>query len=82
MTNDEMKAGRFLRWHKARVKVAKIQAALRAGYQVNIHTATRVTVYKPGKGFEDMFKANRTGAYVQHGKRWDCIDFCGITISR
>jgi hypothetical protein len=76
LTNDEMIEGRFLRWHKARVKVAWIKGHLEAGHIVDICTATRVTRCKPKH--IDMFKATKTGAYMQAGKRWDCIDFCGF----
>lgn len=73
MTNEQMKAGRFLRWHKARQKVAFIQQHLAAGRTVQITTATRAVRYKPAH--VDCFKATKAGAYVQRGKSWDCIDF-------
>lgn len=77
MTNDEMKAGRFLRWHTARTRIAWIKARLAEGRTVYVSTHLRHTPYSAKH--TDMFKATRTGAYVQHGKRWDCIDWCKIS---
>lgn len=76
MTNEQMKSGRFLRWHKARQKIAYITHALEHGGTVVIATNLKATQYGPKH--IGMFKATRTGAYVQHGKRWDCIDYCAI----
>lgn len=77
MTNQEMKAGRFLRWHIARRKIAWISARLSEGRKVYIQTNTRTTVCFAKHA--DMFKATRSGAYLQRGKKWDCIDFCKIS---
>lgn len=80
LTNDQMKAGRFARWAKARAKVAAIRNALSAGNVVMICTATRAVQY--GATHVDMFKATKTGAFVARGKNWDCIDFSTIRIGR
>lgn len=78
MTNEEMKAGRFLRWHVARRKIAWIAARHAQGKTVFIRTATHIFKYPPK--CSGMFKATRNGAYVQRGtKKWDCIDFNHIT---
>lgn len=78
ITNEQMIKGRFLRWHNARKRVAFIQGNLLAGGLVAIHTCTRVTKFnKPAHA--QMFKATRHGAYMQQGKKWVCIDYCGIT---
>lgn len=79
MNNDQMKPNRYLRWHKARVLVSRIQSHLNAGGKVMIGTATRHTTYD--KRHVDMFRATRTGAFAQRGKNWECIDFCGIRFS-
>jgi len=76
MTNDEMKAGRFLRWHTARRKIDWIKTRLSEGCTVQLTTYTKTTRYKAKHA--DMFKANRNGAWVQRGKSWDCID--GVNI--
>jgi len=76
MTNDEMKPGRYLRWHKARRNAARIAAHLEAGGKVVIGTYTRATVYS--KNHADMFRATRSGLFVRRGKHWDCIDYCAI----
>lgn len=78
MNNADMKAGRYLRWHKARVKVAAIKAALASGAVVMIATYTKATQYDKRHG--EMFKATRSGAWVQRGKHWDCIDGAGIKV--
>ena len=57
MTNEQMKANRFLTWHKARKLVAKIQANLAAGRTVQIGTCTKATNYKAKH--VDMFKATK-----------------------
>jgi hypothetical protein len=80
MTNDEMKPNRYLRWHKARRLVAKINNHLANGGHVGIGSYTRPTLYGPKCA--GMFKATRTGAYVQRGKRFDCIDFSPIGFSQ
>ena len=80
MTNDQMKLGRFLRFHNARVLVAKIQAALEAGAIVQLTTYTKATRYKAQHA--GMFKATKAGAWVQRGKSWDCIDGCKVTAFR
>ena len=78
LTNEQMKPNRFLRWHKARKKIAAIKAHLSQGHTVQIGTMTHATNYKAKH--IDMFKATRSGAYVQRGKSWDCIDFCKISV--
>jgi hypothetical protein len=80
MTNDEMKPGRYLRWHNARKRIAWIQAKLAEGHTVQLTTYTTATRYKAKHA--DMFRATRTGAYVQRGKAWDCIDGCHVTAFR
>lgn len=77
MTNAEMTANRYLRWHNARGKVAWIKAHLAAGRTVCLTTYTKQTRYAAKHA--DMFRANKTGAYVQHGKGFVCIDGCKIT---
>lgn len=74
--NDKMTAGRFLRLHRSRRKVAWIVAHLEAGRSVQITTATRATRYTAKH--VGMFKATKSGAYVQRGKAWDCFDFADV----
>ena len=76
ITNEQMKRGRFQRWHLARKKVAWIEARLAEGYTVQLTTHTRYTRYKPKHA--GMFRAPKYGAEVQHGNRWLCIDGCKI----
>lgn len=81
LTNEQMIAGRYLRWHRARRRVEGIQSHLRAGGTVLVSTYTHSTQYnKPGHA--DLFKATRSGVYALHGKKWLCIDGCSITFWR
>jgi hypothetical protein len=72
LTNAQMKAGRYLRWHQARRKIAWIVGHLEAGRTVQLTTYTRCTRYT--KKHIAMFKATKAGAYVQQGKSWVCFD--------
>lgn len=74
MTNAQMIANRFARFHRARRMVAFIVSNLEAGRGVQINTATRAVRYTK-KAHATMFKATKSGAYVQRGKSWDCIDY-------
>ena len=78
MPDIKMTPNRFGRWAKARKLVAAIDAALAADKEVWVSTHTRHTKYT--KKHAGMFVAKRSGAYVQTGKTWACIDFCTITI--
>lgn len=78
LTNDQMKRYRYQRWADARRLVSRIQATLNAGGIVMMATYTQARQYDK-KSHADMFKATRTGAYVQQGKKWVCIDGCGFT---
>jgi hypothetical protein len=77
MNNEQMKAGRFARWHIARKKIAFIRGHLAAGRTVYIVTMTKAT--KLSAKHADMVKATKSGAYMQAGKSWVCIDGCKIT---
>jgi len=78
LTNDQMIAGRFATWAAARRKLAKIVSTLEAGKKVIVSTYTRATRFD--KRHVDMFKATRTGLYIQSGKRWECADYCKFTV--
>jgi hypothetical protein len=49
---------------------------LAAGGRVVVGTMTKATVFNTKH--VEMFKAAKSGAYVQRGKGWDCIDFCAV----
>lgn len=76
LTNAQMIEGRYLRWAKARAKVAWIVARLNEGREVYICTATRAT--KLSKKHIEMVRAAKNGAYMQSGRKWVCIDYCQI----
>ena len=77
MENSAMKAGRFLRQHKARQRIKWMEIQWDAGKTVYVSTCTRITKIAPKH--RDMVKATKTGVYVQRGRAWDCIDFCNIS---
>jgi len=77
MTNAEMKSNRYLRWHKARCRIAWILARIAEGHTVQIATHTRAVRYTAKHAA--MFKATKSGAFVQRGKVWDCIDHTNIS---
>jgi hypothetical protein len=76
MTNDEMKPNRYGRWAQARKKIAFIKGHLEQNHTVEIATALRV--YRLKKKHIEMVKATRTGAFVQSGSKWFCIDYTSI----
>jgi len=72
--------GRYARWARARRLIHDIQAHLAAGGAVQVVTHLRATQYD--SRHVAMFKATRSGAYVQHGRSWACIDFTPVRFSR
>lgn len=80
MTNEQMKAGRFLKLAKGRKLFARMNACWNAGGFVRIGTALRVTDYKPNA--RECIVLGASGSlFVKRGKRLDCIDFCSIQFS-
>ena len=77
MTNDRMIEGRYLRFHKARQLVARIVYSLSNGRTVIVQ-ASNYKSWRYDHRHVAMFKAARSGVYMRHGKRWDCIDYCRI----
>lgn len=79
LDNCQMNANRFGKWAHSRRMIATIQNALLANRAVTVSTHLRATRFnKPTHA--TMFKATKSGAYMQRGKHWDCIDYCSITI--
>ncbi|MDE2099702.1 MAG: hypothetical protein KGL39_20785 [Patescibacteria group bacterium] len=77
LTNAQMTPNRYGRWARARRMVRDIQTVLQAGGTVIVATYLHAQQFgKPSQAA--MFKATRTGAYMQRGKHWDCIDGCSI----
>jgi hypothetical protein len=71
MTNQQMTAGRFLRWARVRKQYAWIVARIEAGRTVYLTTALRST--KITAKHLPMVKATKTGLMIQSGKQW--IDY-------
>lgn len=80
ISNEQMIKNRYGRWAKARRLVGDICDTLNAGGYVVIATATKARRYDVRS--VDSFKATKHGAYVQRGKQWDSIDYCGIRFAR
>jgi len=66
LTNEQMKAGRFERWHNARRKVGWIKSQLAAGHIVQVATQLRATRYTAKHA--ELFVAKKDGVYVKSGK--------------
>jgi len=77
LANKDMIANRYGQWARSRRIIKAIQDCLRNDGVVIISTYTKATQYD--KRHVDMFKCDQNGAYVRHGRRWDCIDYAGIT---
>ncbi len=77
LPNSKMIANRFARFADARRKVAWIHKMLADGKSVMVSTYTKSTCYTAKHA--GMFRASKSGAFVQTGRRWDCIDFCKLT---
>ena len=77
MTNQEMIAGRFLRWARVRKQYAWVVAQAKAGRTVYLTTALRCT--KITAKHLEMVKATKTGLMIQHGKKW--LDYSHTTIT-
>lgn len=76
LTNDQMQADRYLRWHQARALHARISAHLARGGCVLVATYLKCWIHRdPGQ-----FQCRRDGVYVRRGKRWDCINHCAIRL--
>jgi hypothetical protein len=80
MTNDQMKPERYLKWHNYRRRLARIQATLAAGGVVQVVGYGKVL--EADRRHAAMFKATRTGVYLQRGKAWDCLNFSLIRHTR
>jgi hypothetical protein len=79
MSNDEMKPGRFLKLQTGKRLYARITGHLQRQGTVLICTYTRAT--KVTAKHINMIKMGASGSvYIQAGKRWDCIDHCGIRL--
>ena len=80
MTNDEMKPGRFLRLQKGKRIFSSIINHLNNGGSVLICTYTKAT--KITQKHISMIRMGKSGSvYVQSGKNWNCIDYCGIKLA-
>lgn len=81
-----MKANRYGHWAYARKRLRAIEAALASGKTVWVSTVLRQikvtpkTAAKFSASGAPLFKANRIGLFIASGKRYDCIDFCQITV--
>ena len=80
MNNQDMKEGRFLKLQAGRRLYSKIVSHLQNGGIVFVCTYTRAT--KLSRKHVDMIKLGKSGSvYLQSGKSWNCIDYCGIRLA-
>jgi hypothetical protein len=79
LSNADMIANRYYRWAEARRKHREIVQHLQNGGKVVIPTYTRATVYE--RDHAEMFKATKTGLFVQRGRRWDGLNFSNIRLT-
>lgn len=78
MSNDQMKANRFGRWHIARKQATEIIKHLNNGGTVMI--TNYLKAYQLDKRHTSMIKGTKSGLYMQRGKNWVCIDGCSIRL--
>lgn len=71
MSNTQMKDGRFQQWAQNRAQLRWIQSELQSGKTIVVATYTKATQFTAKH--VTMFKATKSGLYVQRGKSWDCI---------
>lgn len=65
---------------RARTLYGKITETLQAGGMVQVCTYTHAKEYTAKHA--DMFRLGNGSVYVQRGKHWDCIDYCGFRFYR
>lgn len=63
--------------NRAEKMVEFIKTNLAAGNTVMI--ATYLRAWKLTKKHTNMVKVVGASAYMQNGKRWDCIDYCHVS---
>ena len=81
LTNEQMKAGRYLKLARGRKLFRRMNACWDAGGLVRIGTATRYTDLRP-KHREMVRRLGKSGSlYMQRGRAFDCIDFCSFQFS-
>lgn len=79
MTNEQMKAGRFLKIQNGRRTFARITSPLKAGKCIVIGTMTKATKFQPKH--LAMFTLGASGdVYVARGKGRDCLTFNGLMV--
>lgn len=78
LSNEQMKANRFGRWHAARKTVSAIKSHLAAGRMVQVTTHLRATRYSAKHA--EMFVAKKDGVYVQNGKSLVFIGWSNIRV--
>jgi hypothetical protein len=74
MSNENMKANRFLRMYENKKLYNGIIAEIAKGLSIQITTYTQSKIYSKA----EQFKLGKTGVYAQRGKNWDCINGSSI----
>lgn len=74
MSNENMKANRYLRMYENKKLYNSIIAEIAKGLSIQITTYTQSKIYTKA----EQFKLGKTGVYAQRGKNWDCINGASI----
>ena len=75
LTNAQMKPNRFAKLARGRRILRAMNACWDARGTVWFSTMTSRTPVRPK--LRDCIRMDAEGSlYCQHGKRWDCIDYC------
>jgi len=74
MSNENMKANRYLRMYENKKLYNSIVAEIAKGLAIQVSTYTKSKIYTKA----EQFKLGKTGVYVQRGKNWDCINSSAI----
>ena len=79
MNNADMKQNRILKLYTGKKRFNAINSHLNANGTVLICTYTKATQLT--KKHINMVKLGKSGSvYIQSGKNWNCIDYCGIKL--
>ena len=74
MSNENMKANRYLRMYENKKLYNGIIAEIAKGLSIQITTYTQSRIYSKAA----QFKLGKAGVYVRRGEHWDCINGSSI----
>ncbi len=74
MSNEQMKANRYMRMYENKKLYQNILAEIEKGLAIQVTNYMHSKIYTKAS----QFKCGKTGVYVQRGKNWDCINGSAI----